>query len=451
MKRFLALLLPALALALPAQAQLLPSASPNAAPAAGQAQPLDRMVAVVNEDVILQSELDNAVRSIQQQYASQPGQLPPMNVLQQQVLDRLILMRLQLQKADEQGVHVSDADVDQAVAQVAQQNKMSPDQLRAEVQRSGEDFGAFRQQLADQLVVQRLHQNVVHDQVAVTDSEIDNLLASPSYKAGEVHLAHIQISIPSGADAAAIQAAATKAEQAINAIKGGMDFHAAAIRYSDASDALDGGDLGWRRMDEIPPAFADTVAGMKSGDVSPALRGPTGFHIIKLIGQRAPSKQIVTEYHARQILLKPSELMTPEQAQQKAQELYEQIVNKHADFAKLAKDNSKDDTTANLGGDMGWFAKDAWGSAIAQQLDQLKENQVSQPFQTGNGWDIVQLLGTRQSDLTTQMERDQARQAIGNRKAEQAYDDYLRDLRANAYINVLVPALRDDTNTPAAS
>ncbi|MEY2168335.1 MULTISPECIES: peptidylprolyl isomerase [unclassified Rhodanobacter] len=450
MKRFLALLLPALVLALPAQAQLLPSAGTNAAPA-GQTQSLDRIVAVVNEDVILQSELDNAVRSIQQQYASQPGQLPPMNVLQQQVLDRLILMKLQLQKADDQGVHVSDAQVDQAVAEVAQQNKMSPDQLRAEVQRSGEDFGAFRQQLADQLTVQQLHQSVVHDQVSVTDSEIDNLLASPSYKAGEVHLAHIQISIPSGADAAAIQAAATKAEAAINAIKGGMDFNAAAIRYSDASDALDGGDLGWRRMDEIPPAFADTVANMKPGDVSPALRGPTGFHIIKLIGQREPSKQIVTEYHARQILLKPSELMTPEQAQQKAQELYEQLTTKHSDFAKLAKDNSKDDTTANLGGDMGWFAKDAWGSAIAQQLAQLKENQVSQPFQTGNGWDILQLLGTRQSDLTTQMERDQARQAIGNRKAEQAYDDFLRDLRANAFINVLVPALRDDTNTPAAS
>ncbi|HKR77166.1 MAG TPA: peptidylprolyl isomerase [Rhodanobacter sp.] len=451
MKRFLALLLPALVLALPAQAQLLPNAtSPNAAPA-GQSQQLDRIVAVVNEDVILQSELDNAVRSIQQQYASQPGQLPPMNVLQQQVLDRLILMRLQLQKADDQGVHVSDNQVDQAVAEVAQQNKMSPDQLRAEVQRSGEDFGAFRQQLADQLTVQQLHQSVVHDSVSVTDSEIDNLLASPSYKAGEVHLAHIQISIPSGADAAAIQAAAAKAEQAINAIKGGMDFNAAAIRYSDAPDALDGGDLGWRRMDEIPPAFADTVAGMKPGDVSAALRGPTGFHIIKLVGQRAPSKQIVTEYHARQILLKPSELMTSEQAQQKAQELYEQIVNKHADFAKLAKDNSKDDTTANLGGDMGWFAKEAWGSAIAQQLDQLKENQVSQPFQTSNGWDILQLLGSRQSDLTTQMERDQARQAIGNRKAEQAYDDFLRDLRANAYIQVLVPALRDDVNTPAAS
>lgn len=445
MKRFLALLLPALVLALPVHAQLLPGA------ASSQPQALDRIVAVVNENVILQSELDNAVRSIQQQYASQPGQLPPLDVLQKQVLDRLILMRLQLQKADDQGVHVADADVDQAVDMVAKQNKMSPDQLRAAVQQSGQDFAAFRQQLADQLTVQHLHEGVVHDQVTVTDSEIDNLLASPAYKAGEVHLAHIQISIPSGADAAAIQAASAKAEAAIKAIQGGMDFHAAAIRYSDAPDALDGGDLGWRRADEVPPAFADTVANMKSGEVSPALRGPTGFHILKLVGERAPSKQIVAEYHARQILIKPSELMTPEQTRQKAQDLYEQLTAKHADFAKLAKDNSKDDTTANLGGDMGWFQQQTWGAAIAQQVTQLKPNEISKPFETGNGWDILQLLGTRQSDQTTQMARDQARQAIGNRKAEQAYDDFLRDLRANAYIQVLVPTLRDDSNTPKAS
>lgn len=452
MKRFLAPLLSILvfALALPVQAQLLPGAA-NAG-AAASSHMLDRIVAVVNEDVILQSELDNAVHAIQQQYANQPGQLPPLDVLQKQVLDRLILMKLQLQKANDQGIQVSDAQVDQAVAQVAQQNKMTPEQLRAAVERTGQDFASFRKQLADQLTVQQLHQNVVHDSVSVTDSEIDNLLASPSYKAGEVHLAHIQISIPSGADAAQIQAAAAKAEQAEAAIKGGMDFHAAAIRYSDAPDALDGGDLGWRRMDEVPAAFADTVANMKPGDVSPALRGPTGFHILKLIGERQPPKQIVTEYHARQILLKPSELMTPGQVQQKAQQLYEQIVDKHADFAKLAQDDSKDDTTAAIGGDMGWFAQDAWGAAIAQQLGQLKDNEVSKPFPIGDGsWDILQLLGTRKKDVTTQMERDQARQAIGNRKAEQAYDDFLRDLRANAYIRVLVPALRDDTNTPSSA
>jgi len=444
MKRFLASLLLALAAVLPVHAQLL-------TPAAPANQPLDRIVAVVNDDVILQSELNDAVLSVQQQYAGHTEQLPPMNVLQQQVLNRLVLMRLQIQKAQDQGIHVSDADVDQAIQGVAEQNKLSPEQLRTEVERSGSSFAAFREQLADQITVQRLHQSVVQDSVSVTDSEIDNLLSSPTYKAGEVHLAHIQISIPGGADAAAIQASQAKAEQTLAAIRGGMDFNAAAIRYSDAPDALDGGDLGWRRLDEIPPAFADTIASMKPGDVSAALRGPTGFHILKLVDQRQSSRKMVTEVHARQILIKPSELVTPAQAEQKAQDLYHRIVDKHEDFAALAKENSKDDTTANLGGDMGWFPPQAWGQAIAVQLGQLKDNQVSQPFQSAAGWHILQRLGERQSDQTVQIERDQARQAIGTRKSEQAYDDYLRDMRSNAYVDILVPELRGADDQAAAN
>jgi peptidyl-prolyl cis-trans isomerase SurA len=445
MKQFLASLLLALAIMLPAHAQLMAPAA-----AASASQPLDRIVAVANDDVILQSELNDAVRSVQQQYASHPDQLPPMNVLQKQVLDRLILMRLQIQKAQDQGVHVSDADVDQAVAGVAQQNKLTPEQLRTAVEQNGGDFAQFRQQLGDQITVQRLHDSVVRDAVSVTDSEIDNLLSSPTYKAGEVHLAHIQVSIPSGADAAAIQASQAKAEPALAAIKGGMDFNAAAIRYSDAADALDGGDLGWRRLDEMPPAFADTIETMKPGDVSAALRGPTGFHILKLIGQREPSRQMVTEFHARQIVISPSELVTPAQAQQKAQDLYNRIVNKHEDFATLAKEESKDPTTANAGGDMGWFQQNQWGTIIANKLAELKDNEVSQPFQSQAGWHILQRLGSRQSDQTDEIARDQARQSIGNRKAEQAYDDLLRDLRSNAYVNILVPELRAAGDQPAA-
>ena len=446
MKQIFALFLLTIVAAAPslAQAQLL---SPQDASSSGQ-QPIDRIVAVVEDDVILQSELNDAVAAIQQQYASQPGQLPQIDVLRRQVLDRLILMKLQLQRADDQGVRVSDADVDQAVQNVATQNKMTPDQLRAAVEQSGLSYNAFRQQLHDQLVVQKLHQSVVRDSVSVTDSEINNLVNSSSYKAGEVHLAHIQISIPSGAGPADIQNAQTKAEQALAAVKGGMDFKAAAIRFSDAPDALDGGDLGWRRMDEVPPAFVDTINGMKTGEVSGILHGPTGFHIIELIGQRAQSKDVVTEYHARQIMIRPSELVSATQAQQKAEDIYNRIVKKHEDFAKLAKEDSNDDTTANNGGDMGWFQQGDWGSLIGQKIDGLKDGEISPPFQSEAGWHIVQRLGTRSTDMTTQVARDQARQAIGNRKADQAYDDFLRELRSSSYVKILVPELMDP-NAPA--
>ncbi|HTV86065.1 MAG TPA: peptidylprolyl isomerase [Dyella sp.] len=448
MKQIFALFLLTIVLAMPtlAQAQLLAPPQDATAAASGP-QPIDRIVAVVEDDVILQSELNEAVAAIQQQYAGQQGQLPPIDVLRRQVLDRLILMKLQLQRADDQGIRVSDSDVDQAVQNVAAQNKMTPDQLRGAVEQSGLSFDAFRQQLHDQLVVQKLHQSVVHDSVSVTDSEINNLLNSPNYKSGEVHLAHIQISIPSGASAQDIQAAQKKAEQALAAIKGGMNFKAAAIRFSDAADALDGGDLGWRRVDEVPPAFVDTIDSMKPGEVSGILHGPTGFHILQLIAEREQSKQMVTEFHARQILIRPSELVSQAQAEQKARDLYNKLVNKHADFAKLAKDNSNDDTTANNGGDMGWFQQGDWGTLIGQKVADLKDGEISQPFQSEAGWHILQRLGTRSTDMTTQLARDQARQAIGNRKADQAYDDFLRDLRSSSYVKILVPELEDTNNT----
>ncbi len=425
-----------------AHAQFMPGAQPGGANS-NQPQMIDRIVAVVEDDVILQSDLDQAMQSVQQQYASDPQKLPPHDVLERQVLNRLILMKLQVQHANEQGIRVSKNDVGNAIANIAAGNHMSPDQMRQQITQGGGSFAAFQQQVADQILVQKLRNQVVQSKVQITDAEVDNLLKSPSFSMGKVHLAHIEINLPEGASPADIEAAHKKAVAAENAIKGGMDFTTAAIRYSEGQDALQGGDLGWRSMNEIPPAFADLVAKMKPGDVTPPLRGPSGFHILKLVGVRDSGRDVVTEYHARQILIKPSELVSDQQAQQKAQDLYKQITQQHKDFAKLAKENSDDDTSANIGGDLGWFQIDMHGPAIAKVLKSLHKGEVSQPFQTRVGWDIIKLEGTRQSDITDKARRQRARQAIGNRKAEQVYDDFLRQLRSSSYVNIRIPSLRD--------
>lgn len=449
----LALLICTATVALPVQAQhtLTAPSLLRASPSDASEQPVDRIIAIVEDDVILQSELNEAVANVRQQYAANPGELPPEEVLERQVLNRIILTRLQVQKANDQGIQLSNADVDQATQAVAEQNHLTIDQLRSAVEQHGQSFEAFQRQLADQLMVQKLHDSVIHNQVTVTDSEVDNLLASPSYRSGEVHLAHIQISLPSGANAADIKHAADKAGKAEAALNGGMDFHAAAIRYSDANDALQGGDIGWRRLSEVPPEFADAVVNLGDNGVSQPLRTPNGFQIIKLLGRRSQQQAtLVTEYHAREILIKTTELVSEQQAQEKAQSLYQQLSSRPTDFAKLAKENSNDDSSANLGGDMGWFPQNGWGPAVGQVVTQLKDGEISQPFQTDAGWIVMQRLGSRQSDQSSQIARDQAKQAIGNRKAEEAYDNFLRQLRSSAYVKILVPELRAPENNPTA-
>jgi len=415
------------------------------------AQSLDRIVAVVDDDVILQSELDAAVANILNQYRANPQQLPPRDVLDRQVLQSLIMMRLQVARAKDTGIRVSDADIDQAVQRVAQNNKISVDQLRASLSREGMSLEDFRSHLRDQILVQRLQQRAVQGQANVSDSEIDILLASNSLKSGEVHLQHILIGLPDGADASQIAAARAKADEVKAKIDGGMDFTTAAIQYSSAQDALQGGDLGWRRFDEVPEAFANLVEGMQPGGVSQPLRGPSGFHIVKLVDKRAEGKQVVTEYHARHILIKVDELTDSAEAKKRIEDIRHRIVDGHEDFAALAKKNSQDPNSASAGGDMGWFPIDQYGASVATQLATLKNGEVSQPFQSDLGWHIMQLEGTREQDRTKEMRREQARDVIRNRKAEQAYDDFLRQLRSEAFVEIRLPGAesKPETATPA--
>jgi peptidyl-prolyl cis-trans isomerase SurA len=409
------------------------------------AQSLDRIVAVVDDDVILQSELDAAVANVLNQYRANPQQLPPRDELERQVLERLILMRLQVQRAESTGIRVTDADIDQAMQRVAEMNKIDLGTLRASLQREGVSTDEYRKSLREQILVQRLRQRVVQNQVNVTDSEIDILLASNSLKSGEVHLAHILISVPEGASAEQIQKAKEKADDVKKQVDGGMDFTQAAIRFSNAPDALEGGDLGWRRFDEVPEAFANLAEGMQAGQISQVLRGPSGFHIVKLIEKRDTGRQVVTEYHARHIEIAIDELVPSDEALKTVREIRQRIVDGHEDFAKLAKEYSKDSTTAGAGGDMGWFPIDQYGSKVAETLATMKNDEISQPFQTDVGWHIIQLLGTRKQDRTEENKRDQAREVLRNRKAEDEYENFLRQIRSEAYTCVISANLASST------
>jgi peptidyl-prolyl cis-trans isomerase SurA len=403
--------------------------------------PVDGIVAVVDEDVILRSELDRAVANIRTQFADRADQLPPPAVLERQVLERLIMMRLQLQRAESAGVRISDLELEQAIGRIAQQNNLSLDQLRAQLANEGSTYDEFRQQLREELTAQRLRQSIIQSRVSVSDTEVDIALASESMKQGQIRVGLILVALPDGATPEQVQTGQTKIEGIKRLIENGeMDFNAAAIRYSDHQTALEGGDLGWRSYDEIPPLFATLVQGMTPGDVSQPIRGPSGFSLIKLVETREQTEQKLTEYHARGILIRINEVVDSAQARAKIQALHARIVGGE-DFAKIARENSEDTSTRNGGGDMGWFALQAWGSAVAEQIEQLADGQMSQPFETEAGWHIIERLGVREQDITEESRRNAARETIGRRKADEEFERFIRQLKDEAYIeNRLAPA-----------
>jgi peptidyl-prolyl cis-trans isomerase SurA len=419
---FLAALL-GLAMLGPARAQML----------AGET--LDQVIAVVDEDVILRSELDRAVTNILAQYAGRNAQLPPRDVLEKQVLERLIFIRLQVQRADSTGIKVSDTELDQAVMRLAQENNATVDQLRASLERDGFSYDDFRRTMREELQVQRLRQRFVQSRVQVTETEVDILLASGGLKRGEVRLSHILVGVPDGASPAQIQAAKEKAQQVRAEIDAGLDFSAAAIRYSEGQQALEGGDLGWRRYDEVPNVFIELVASLQKGEVTQPMRGPSGFHIIKMSDTREASAEIVREYNARHVLVRSSELVSSDDALASVSNIRQRI-QAGEDFGALAKEFSEDTTSANLGGDMGWFEIGAYGTRVAQVLEGLSDGQLSEPFQTEVGWHVMERLGSRETDRTDDVVREQARQTIRNRKSEEEYDAYLRQLRGESFVEI---------------
>lgn len=396
---------------------------------------LDKIVAVVDEDVILQSELDRAVSNILAQAQSSGGQLPPRDVIEKQVLERLILTRVQVERASSTGIQVGDSEIDQSVARIAAQNKLTLEQLRTSLERDGFSFDEFRKSMRDELTIQRFRQRYAQSRVQITDTEIDILLASDSLKTGEVRLQHILVGVSDSASPVDVQTAREKAERVVREVSAGtLSFQQAAIKYSEGQQALEGGDLGWRRYEEVPTVFSDLVAGMKKGDVSQPIRGPNGFHIIRIADEREDtSAKAIKEFKARHIVISPSELQTEEQSIARIGKLREQAVA-GGDFAELARKYSQDDNTANLGGDMNWFVAGEYGARVTEVVESLKNGEISEPFRTELGWHILKREDSRERDRTEEYLRGQAREAIMRRKAEEEFENYLRQIKAEAYI-----------------
>ena len=415
-------------------------------------QPLDRIAAIVDEDVILQSELDRAVANVVNQYANQPGQLPPREVLERQVMERLILMKLQVARANGSGIQVGDQEINGAVAAVAQQNGMTVDALRARLAQDGMSFNDFRNSLRDEITVQRLRQSFAQSKIQVSEGEVDAALAMQASSGQQYHLAHILVALPDGATAEQI----TTGQQKIDGIKalldkGEMDFNAAAVRYSDSPNALDGGDLGWRSMDVIPTAFVEMLKTMTAGQVVGPLRGASGFQLLKLVETRDASqaeKRTVTEYHARHILVRITEAQDAAAAKAKIDTLRARIAG-GADFATVAKESSEDPNSRGEGGDLGWFPGDAFGPAFGEQVAGVGDGQVTEPFRTDAGWHIVQRVEARQSDVTDANQRAQVRETIGRRKLEDEYNRFLQEMRGEAYVNIRTGAQAQTDGTPA--
>lgn len=399
---------------------------------------LDRVVAVVNDEVILESELDSRVAAITREVKAQGTALPPANVLQKQVLDQMVMTQIEMQIAANKGINVSDDTLNQNISRIAEQNGLTLAQLPAKLAEQGINYADYRKELRDQLTINQLERQVVSDQMHITPREVQAQIADDSANGNadnQYHISQILITLPSDPSSAQLAAARKQADDIYQKLKQGADFAATAVAYSQGQQALKGGDLGWRKGSELPTVFADVVTKMKPGDFSEPISSPSGFHIVKLdeVKQASSSQDQVTQTHARHILLIPNATLTDAEAQAKLEELRKQILA-GADFATLAKQYSQDPGSASNGGDLGWLNPGATVPAFQDQMDKLQPGQISQPFKTQFGWHIVQVLGRRSVDQTAEDQQNKAYEAIYQRKSQQIIQQWLSQVKDSAYI-----------------
>ena len=399
---------------------------------------VDRVVAVVNDEAITQYDLDDAKRIVLQQLKQQNVQPPAQDVLDKQVLERMMTERSLLQFAKENGVKVDDTMIERAILRIAQENKLSAEDFRKALAKENIDYPRYREDVRHELTVQRLREREVDSKITVSDAEVEQYLAMLKSQSGgeaEYKLAHILVMVPEQASADQIDARKRRAEDALRALKNGVDFAQVAAGFSDASDALGGGNLGWRSGARLPTVFADEVRAMQVGQISAITRSAAGFHIVKLLEKRSRNEpMVVDQTHARHILVRVNEIVSESDAKAKIDRLKDRI-DAGAKFEELAKLNSEDTTSAK-GGDLGWVNPGDTVPEFDEAMKKLEPNQISAPVRTPFGWHLIQVLERRRQDITGDRARSEAQVAIRQRKADEAFQDWVRQIRDRAYVEV---------------
>ena len=404
--------------------------------AQAEVQPLNRVVAIVDNDVVMQSQLDTRLREVQQTIAQRGAALPPEHVLSQQVLERLIIENIQLQIADRSGIRITDEELNQALGTIAQRNGMSLEQFRAALAKDGLSYTDARDQVRREMLISRVRQRRVAERIQVTDQEVQNFLASDMGKiqlSEEFRLANILIPVPEGASPKEIQAADSQARELYQQLQQGADFAQLAIARSASETALEGGEMGWRKAGQLPPPFNTMLGALQVGQVTEPMRTPGGFIMIKLLEKRGGNSQVRDEVNVRHILIKPSEIRSEAETKRLVERLYQRILAGE-DFTELAKSYSEDPGSALNGGTLSWIDPSVLVPEFREVMNNTPAGELSKPFKSPFGWHVLEVMGRRATDTSAQYREQQAMTLLRNRKYDEELQSWLRQIRDEAYV-----------------
>lgn len=400
------------------------------------AESLDRIIAVVNNEVVLESELIEMERTVKQQLRQRNATIPPYDILRKQVLERLIVQRVQIQEAAKVGIRVGDDALNAALRQIAANNQLTLRQFRDVLEEDNLDFADFRASIREEMIISRLRKGMVEDKIVVSDSEIDNYLATQAVQGAtetSFHISHILISLPEASLPEEVQVAQAKLSKVQELLASGISFAEVAAGYSDGQNALEGGDLGWRKQGELPSLFAQDVPTLSVGEVSKPLRSGSGFHLVELTDKKSEETHLVKQTLASHILIKTNELTNDEDAQSRLALLHERVVNGD-DFAEIARANSDDTGSAIDGGSLGWVSPGVMVAEFEEKMNELSDGEVSDIFKSRFGWHIIKVFEHREENMAEEFNRNKARAQIRSRKVSEELESWLRQLRDEAYI-----------------